>query len=186
MFCNKCGNQIPNEASTCPVCGAQTEFTSFSRVEPQTTVELPMKWHKFLVYFALWAGAAVNLFNGITTMSGGHYEGYTSMVYAVFPSLKTLDTICGLLMIGLAALGAYAAYSLLKFNVGAPQKLMYLYIAAAAVEVIYCIGAISILSGYADTSSILTPQVIGSVVASVAMIFVNKAYYEKREHLFVN
>ena len=150
----------------------------------------PMKWHKFLVYFALWASAVINAVQGIRVMSGGQYNDPTygnlaREVYAFFPGMKTADIIYGIILIGIAILGFLTAYKLLKLMRGAPTLLTVLYIASAAGSILYIIMAVSALKGYRDTSD-LTASAIGSLIGSVVMIIVNNIYYKKRERLFVN
>ena len=169
---------------------------SFAGTDPNMTYvqanrDLPMNWHKFLVYFCLWAGAIINFLSGITSVGGGQYESYgvsADMIYSYFRGLKTADVIYGIALIGIAAFGFYTAYNLLKMKKGAPKLLLILYAVVAAVSVIYTIAVIVIIKGsYAriDTSSI-TASASTSVIISVIMIIINNIYYKKREHLFVN
>ena len=68
MFCTKCGKEISGQRF-CPNCGAENRNLNeqnssynassnafdISAVQP----ELPMKWYKFLIYFALIARITV-------------------------------------------------------------------------------------------------------------------------------
>lgn len=147
---------------------------------------LPMNWHKFLVYFALWAGAVLNVIYGIITLTGGQYGIYKELVYAVIPGLKAPDIIYGISLIGLGGFGFYVAASMLKFKKGAPKLLQYLYIAAAALSVLYVIIAVIILSKYSGDLGSVIASVAVTLVIAVVMVIVNNIYYKKREHLFVN
>lgn len=44
-------------------------------LESQRAEAYPMKWHKFLIYFALWAGAVLNLISGVQMFSVGLNAG---------------------------------------------------------------------------------------------------------------
>ena len=47
-----------------------------------------MKWHKFLVYFALWANAILNVIMGILSLTGAKYGAYKDLVYDYLPQMK--------------------------------------------------------------------------------------------------
>ena len=74
MFCTKCGKEITDGQRFCPGCGAENKNVSqqtygsmnTSNTFDVSTVQnvLPMKWYKFLIYFALIAGAIYEVFNG--------------------------------------------------------------------------------------------------------------------------
>lgn len=149
----------------------------------------PMKWHKFLVYFALWAAAILHLFNGIMAITGKQYEAQgvrASLIYSFFPSLKTGDVIYGVLLIGLAAVTVITALKLLKFKKGAPMWLKMLYLLGLIASLFYVIIVTSALKKYnADTSEFVGNAVISAII-SVAMIAINHVYYGKREAMFIN
>jgi hypothetical protein len=144
-----------------------------------------MAWHKFLVYFALWAGALMNLLLGIVCLTGSQYD-YPEIVYRIIPDLKAPDMVYGVLLILLALFGVITAVNLLKLKKGAPKLLLFLYFAAAAACLIYTIWGAGVLSAYTDEVSSIIASAIGSVIGSVVMIIINHIYYKKRSHLFVN
>ena len=63
--------------------------------------ELPMKWYKFLIYFALFFAAIIDLINGIKYISGNQYGStyLNELVYIKFPTLKPIDIMMGIVMI---------------------------------------------------------------------------------------
>ena len=145
-----------------------------------------MKWHKFLVYFALWASALINLIMGIVTLTGAQYGSYRDLVYAMLPGMKAPDLIYGLLLIVTAVFALITVLSLLKFKANGPKLLFLLYALVAVVTVIYVVWSCIVLSKYdADLSDVIT-RTVASLITSVVMIIVNKIYYGKRAHLFVN
>ena len=91
MNCINCGQPINDNAAFCEHCGQPRQ-----EVEQQPVIAPPpMKWFKFLIYFSLFAGAALNLINGITTILGTQYGEHAELVYATFGSLRTFDIVCG-------------------------------------------------------------------------------------------
>lgn len=163
-------------------CSSQQAYAQQAVQQP----EQGMKWHKFIVYFAIWASAFISFVNGIRCLTGGHYGEYKEMVYAFIPGLKAPDILYGLLALGAVAIAIVTGLSLLKFRANGPKLLTILYIYSAGSSLLYLVWAGAVLSSKgADVSSVIG-SVIGSLVGSVVMIFVNKAYYAKRAHLFVN
>lgn len=152
----------------------------------QPVQEQGMKWHKFLVYFSLWAGAIYNFVNGIKFMTGAQYEGKKDLVYAVIPNLKAPDIFFGFICVVVGIMAAVTAVSLLKYKASGPKLLTTTYIVGVAGSLIYVIMASSVLSKYnVDLSSVYSSASV-NIIVSVAMIIVNSIYYKKRAHLFVN
>ena len=208
MVCHSCGTEYPDGTKFCPFCGATAPETPaqsdavFQQQEqapqqpiaqgfvPQNVTDpyqgTPMKWHKFLVYFALWASAVLNLVNAIMCFTGAHYGELAQDIYAFFPSLKTADTIYGLLLLVIVALAVITALRLMKLKVGAPKLLTCLYILVIVSTILYLLLAASAMKGYASFGELLNTSTITSLLVSAIMLIVNIVYYRKRTSLFVN
>ena len=66
----------------------------------------PMKWHNFLIYFALWLAALVMIFNAYRFFTG-KIEGSAAdvrYIYSLWPELKGIHTVMGILCTGAAVL----------------------------------------------------------------------------------
>jgi len=196
MFCPYCGHHNSAEATFCEKCGkalnATNQQSSLSYDQPayvdppvQTTVQHSMKWFKFLIYFALFAGAVINFSNGISMLTGSQYNGQADLVYATFDGLRTFDMIFGLLAMALAVFGIYTRFQLSGFRKNGPRVLVALYLAVAAYNVLYIIAAHAMLP---ETLVELTnfSGVYGNLASNVVMAFVNNSYLKKRADLFVN
>ena len=86
MNCKNCGAAMPEDTRFCPECGEPVGVQLDANAQPAAGMSaqyaaqpaapadkyqgFSMKWHKFLVYFALWAGALVNLFSGYMMLAG--------------------------------------------------------------------------------------------------------------------
>ena len=149
--------------------------------ETPTQPDMPMGWHKFLIYFSLWAGAVVNLINGFQLLTGAQYEDNADWIYSMYGGLRGVDMLFGAAILALAAACIYVRFQLAGYKRNAPNLLMYLYVANVVVTLAYPLLV-----------SMTTPLSFGevfsatSLVGPVAFIFINKTYYEKRMHLFVN
>lgn len=187
-FCQYCGKEIPNDARFCPHCGAtltaaQNDFQSNMNMnQTYSQVQLPMNWYKFLIYVALFLGAIGNAYTGFQLLTGSHYEGMSSMVYAYYPSLKTIDIVVGAATIALAVFAIVVRQKLANFQSDGPRMLITLYVGSVAVSVIYLILVMGVIGSDVIEISTLMP----SLSVSIVMAIVNKIYFDKRQHLFIN
>ncbi len=142
----------------------------------------PMKWHKCLIYFALWLGAVMNAFTALSLFTGSAYgdAATTERVYRFYDGLKTVDIVMALLLIALAAYQIMARFALAGFKAKGPKMLSCCYIANAAITAIYALCVSSVTDG-----AVPFTDSISGIVGSIAMVFINQAYYNKRAHLFV-
>ncbi len=145
-----------------------------------------MKWFKFLIYFSLWAGAVLNLINGVMLLTGGVYDGQADFVYDTLDGIQTIDMIVGFLSIALAVFGIYTRFRLAGYYKNGPSSLTILYVGSIIVNLVYIIGVYSILAGYDLSEIIDVSSFISGSVMSAVMIFANISYFNKRKHLFVN
>ncbi|MDD6049959.1 MAG: hypothetical protein PUC00_01605 [Clostridiales bacterium] len=148
------------------------------------TQSTPMKWHKFLIYFGLWLGGILTALTGVGLVTGSAYEttGSTAdQVYRVFPSLQPVDVVMGIFAILLGALMIVARFDLARFKHNGPKRLYIVYGANAAFVLVY-----PLLVSAMTTLSFMELLDIGSLIGSILGIVINKVYYDKRMHLFVN
>lgn len=145
------------------------------------TKEMPMKWHKFLIYFNLWVSAISALASGMMMMTGAHYDGMADDVYYMFGAMKAVDIFFGLFSIGLAILAIVARFALARYQQRGPKLLMGLYGANAAMALLYAVVA-STVTGI-EIGELLE---VGTVVSSLVWMVINRSYYGKRAHMFTN
>ena len=192
MFCPNCGTAVENDARFCPKCGGTISATAQPQaqpyVQPQVQPQQPalgMGWFKFLIYFGLFAGALSNFYSAYQLLSGDVYEGAASLVYAVIDGLEGLDKIAGIGLAITAILGLVARFRLSGFKKNGPKMLNAVYIAAAAVQLIYVIGANAIMPSLVLSNMDFSSMYV-SMAVSIAMVGVNTKYFNNRKHLFVN
>ena len=188
MFCPKCGTPLDDGVNICPTCGMVVGENNYSQQQQyqyyQAGPMLEMKWYKFLIYFSLFASAVLNAITGLQMLTGAHYGGAAEYVYSYFEGLKGLDILVGLLSIGIAALAVYTRIRLAGYFQNGPKMLLYLYASSAIINLVYIIGLNMVIGEVAEMIDTIT--FISSTVVSAIMIFVNKSYFDKRAHLFVN
>ncbi len=188
MYCYKCGAENENTAKFCRACGADLSTAQAPHqpsIPAQQDPALKMGWYKFLIYFSLFAGAVLNVFDAISLLTGGIYGGEAELVYSVFDGLKSLDAFIGITTLGLAGMCIYTRFRLSGFYKNGPMMLNITYIASLAVNLIYIIGVSSIVPDILSDASTVSSEV-SSMITAIVMIFANTVYFKKRSHLFVN
>ena len=148
--------------------------------------QLPMKWHKFLIYFWLWLQALVCVGSAGQVMSGlifGSQE-IGEQVFQTYASMKPLCTAIGVAYLILAVYVIYTRFQLARLKSGAPGKLLLIFVFSLVLNLAFIIGAAAV-SGVAITD-LMDSQFAGSVAMIIVMLLANKNYYDKRAHLFVN
>lgn len=198
MFCMKCGQEIPDNASVCEHCGQPTqqaaqqpeyqptyytEQPSEYQTAPPAKQQMPMKWFKFLIYFALFAGPILNFINGFSMLTGAQYGADAEMVYAVIKGLRFFDILCGVILIGLAVFGIITRFQLSGYKYHGPRMLTILYAGIAVYDLIYIVG-LNIIMPDAVLAQLDFASTYGALAGSVVFIFVNHIYFKKRSHLF--
>ena len=174
--CHQCGYPLNSTQLVCPHCGTPT---SDGRQETaQKKAEgYKMKWYYFLIYFATFANAILNVITAIMCFTGVRYGGRTDLVYAVFPGSQIGDVICGIICIGLAIFVLVTRSALRHYKHQAPQLVFWVYILNAIVPMMS-----AVITGliFYDVLTWL-PLAIAVIIANI-----NRIYFEKRRELFIN
>ena len=151
MQCPKCRAAMPNGAKYCTECGAKLPVQPDSvpnvpqpaiqeapayEAQPVMTEAPPaqelqpcgMKWYKFLIYFALWAGAIVNLIDSLQFFTGSILGDDVEILYAYYPLLKVLNLAFALILVTYAVFAIYTRHRLAQFRQNGPACLHALYL----------------------------------------------------------
>lgn len=199
MYCTKCGKEISDNQRFCTNCGAESKngsdlFQGTTSNSSNTfdisegTTSMPMKWYKFLIYFALIAGAVLNLANGIMMVTGGIYSVQTGgqatadLIYSMYGmSLKMVDMFYGIVLFAIAVLAIMARNKLANYKNDGPKFLYLVYGISLGVVLVY-----NILVGAITGVGIFNVTTVTQLVIQGIMIYANIVYFNKRLHLFVN
>ena len=204
MQCPKCRAAMPNGAKYCTECGAKLPVQPDSvpnvpqpaiqeapayEAQPVMTVAPPaqelqpcgMKWYKFLIYFALWAGAIVNLIDSLQFFTGSILGDDVEILYAYYPLLKVLNLAFALILVTYAVFAIYTRYRLAQFRRNGPACLHALYLVQLAMVLIYWLAGSLILGEWLDLASGFS-----DLISSIVILCINIVYFRKRKHLFVN
>ncbi len=151
-----------------------------------TEKPLGMAWYKFLIYFALIAGAILNIIYGINYITGGIYFSQTNgqvsaedVYYYYGDGLRFVDILFGLFLIAFAVFGIVLRNRLAKFKPDAPKLVYIFYAVSAGGSLLYAILVAAITSTQIGASQVL------SIITSIVFLILNVMYFRKREHLFV-
>ena len=175
-----------------------TENSNFQKVDYAKTEQIheyayytenkpdkPLNWHKFIIYFSLWAGALRTLLNGSEFLKEDVYGRNTYRIYKAFPIMHTMNTFYGWVIIALAGYKIYVRFQLAGFKKNAPQKFIYMYI----IEIFIGLSYLAICATIANTSIskvINSGEFFGKMVVAIIIILINKRYYDNRKYMFVN
>ena len=155
--------------------------------QPVQQYPYPMNWYKFVIYFALFAGAVLNAINGILHLTGSVWEMQdvsADMVYAVFGGMQAVDIIYGIGAIALAAFDIVTRMHLAKFRKTGPKFLSVCYGVAVGLTLLYIILT-SAVTGISIGDLVGATEIM-QLVVSIVMLVVNIVYFNKRASLFVN
>lgn len=164
-----------------------TSQRSHSKPCPGYAGDYPMAWFKFLIYFMLFANAAINIFTAVTYLTGSVYLGEdmtmsdVEALYMFYPTAKMIDVIYGVLLIALAAYAIFTRFQLSGFKRRGPFLFILMYVLNLVIGLLY---SISIMFTF-ETGLLGFISFVPSIITSVVMIFVNIVYFRKREELFV-
>ncbi len=204
MQCPKCRAAMPNGAKYCTECGTKlpVQPDSVPNVPQPSIQEAPayeaqpvmteappaqelqpceMKWYKFLIYFALWAGAIVNLIDSLQFFTGSILGDDVEILYAYYPLLKVLNLAFALILVTYAVFAIYTRYRLAQFRQNGPVCLHALYLVQLAMVLIYWLAGSLILGEWLDLASGFS-----DLISSIVILCINIVYFRKRKHLFVN
>ena len=138
------------------------------------------------------AGIVAGL-KALTVLTGAHYRGGASLVYSILSSLRVIDILFGISLLLFAVFCVVTRYDLARFRRQGPTRYLWVYGLSIILPVVYLIAVFAVLSGYSSMFSLssLIPsdsviEIIVYAVFDVIMIIVNKIYFDKRRHLFVN
>ncbi len=181
MYCEKCGHQIEEGSSFCPSCG---------NVVVPGRVAAPafgMKWYKFLIYFALFAGAVLNLVNAVPYLTGSIYGEDSDLVYGLIDGLQILDKCMGLALIGRVVLFLVTRFSLAKYRENGPKLVVACYASDIVLSILYIVGLFVVYNGIVDITEVVNlSELVMPILVDIAMIVYNVKYFKDREELFVN
>ena len=185
MFCQKCGNKIPEGMNTCPVCGYVGPKSENLTTSPDHLVMIGMNWYKFLIYFALIAGAVLNFLSAITYITGTAYiseygeVGY-QMILAEFGfGLRLLDYAYAAFAVYIGIRAIIVRSKLAQYKTEAPTEYIRILVYLFVARIIYLIGLSIVVGEFAFEDLIINIIVYGIFLA------LNRIYFEKRKFLFV-
>ena len=145
-------------------------------------IDKPMKWYKFLVYFALWAGAIVNFSSAVYGILGIPEGKDEQVFYSYVYGYETFKCVTGIFLLGFVAFQIYTCIQLLGYRKKAPFLINAVYFSILAYELI----SVIIISLMVNASAVkLVGTIIGLFIVYVPVCALNAVYFYKRKHLFV-
>lgn len=143
----------------------------------------PMKYHKFLIYFSLWLGAAINLLGGIAIVTGMILGEDMQAVYAAFPGYQALNVVYGCILLLLAAVCVAVRTALARYRRRGPKMLIALLTVNLILAPLYGVlaGAVTRI----PLGQLMDASDAAQFAGTLAIVIATFVYYKKRESLFV-
>ena len=156
---------------------------------PAVAAAPPMKWYKFVIWVQLFLSA---LSFAVTTFQLA--QGVFTLVSDIFPSLAAaygyvpgewvlftvFNVVFAVLFCALAVMCIVVRQELAAFRRVGPTHYYVLMGAIIGVQLLYIVIQ-SLMMG----TLLMNPAAFSGLFFAVALIFINKAYFDKRMHLFV-
>ena len=179
-------NQYYGGVNNQPYAAPAQNYYQGYNPQPVNQPQMKMNWFKFLIYFALFAGALMNLSQGFLYLTGSIYETLdgidSSWVYMLYEDLESADKLYGLLLIAVAVIDIVARFSLAGFKKNGPMLINIAYILPIVSSVIYVIMVSGVVGDLTDA----TLTSFSSIITGIIFMLANAVYFKKRKHMFVN
>ncbi len=187
MFCSNCGKNLNGSETFCSACGHAVHG---SEAEPTAvpytqSPALPMKWYKFVIYFQLFAGAVLYVYDAFQYATGMVYGGFQTagMVFTVYPGLQFLNYGMTAVSLALAVFAIVLRQRLARFKANAFPSLYVYYLSGFVCSLLYAIASTLITKINFFDVTMVSP-LIAALIGSGVMILLSIAYFNKRKHLF--
>lgn len=174
-YCHNCGTEVKAaEQTKTPDASSYYVNKEVARNQPaqtQNSTQAPdpsqykMGWHKWLIYFILWAWMVVDAANFVSCMEYANYIGFLGVIGIAYLALAVADVV--------------VRFKLAKFKEGAPKMLLYLTLCSVVVEFLFYVTISS--SPYFTVDSNAGVM----IAARIGFAIGNHRYYASRSELFV-
>ncbi len=188
MLCPNC--KAPVERNECTKCG--TILTDLDRLDTQVSEKTlqrrkhySTRWYHFLLYYAFFEVAVLNVFQGVRMLTGDFFgpARLIERMYAEVPGAQSLVLLCAVLSFAYAGLGLFTRSRLKGYRKSAPWLVLLFYTGDIVIYLIPILGLPALMQGtpwnYSPDISMLF-----QIIRSVIMVVCNAVYFEKRRHLF--
>lgn len=199
----------PESSSGNDVASVADKNGDISMSEPSQQPTKPqrgMKWYKALLVI-LWISIISNIISGAIYFTGLIYQGYAEKVYAMLPSLLTVDRVFGVFCFAMVIFIFIVWLELKKYKKMAPKLVTIMYAINTVALIAYTLILYSIIGSaettiiygdryiqgmyeyqeYLDLSEVaFSASDVASFIASIVMTVANCIYFHKRADMFVN
>ena len=135
-----------------------------------------LKWHKFLIYFGLWA-------SGIFALVSGLFQLTVMNEIQFFPTWLTMSYGVAVIIWGCYCI--YVRFQLAGFKKNAPQKFLLSMLAYAIIQLAFIvISSLSLGLPPGEVIPVVAPTLIGWVIGTGIVYWIHKTYYDNRKDLF--
>lgn len=182
-----------------PVQQTQQQFSQPSYYEQHSYLEhkdppnLPyigMAWYRFVIYFQLFACAAMSIFYGVRFLTGHQYGEYKNLYWSYFDGLKTLDLVHAITYFVIAVSAIIIRFMLANYKKNSPKMYIGMIIVIVLSDIIYLFVILGIINKRARVHvglfDVVDYMFVIELVIYTIMIVCNIIYFKKRSYLFTN
>ncbi|MBE6601894.1 MAG: hypothetical protein E7637_05250 [Ruminococcaceae bacterium] len=148
-----------------------------NKKERKTPKKFGMKYYYFLIYFALYAGAATNLIFALLYSIGKAYKGAT-LVHEVYPWIALIDSLYSFVLIALAIFAVYVRSALANYKKTAPKLIVLLHLLSGLGGLAYLIAVDEAANVDVGVGSVVV------ILVSVVRVIIDGIYLRRRASLF--
>ena len=188
MLCPNCKATFGGKE--CPACGTiVTELDALEAQIPQRTVRRVKhrsdRWYRFLLYFAFFEVAVLNVSQGIRMLTGAYFGSARLMdhLYAEVPGAQGLVLFCALLSFAYAGLGLFTRSRLKDYRKSAPWLVLVFYTGDAVINLLLIFRMAALMEG-TNWQVNEDPVAMFQIVRSLVMVVCNAIYFAKRRKQF--
>ena len=141
----------------------------------------PLKWHKFLIYFAMWVWAINSIATGINMLSGFYYGDASVEVYSYFPRLQKVDTVFAVIYLLFGIFTIFTRFRLSRFHKGSLKLFTWCLILQPIVLSLYHFFFFAHTTVLYESVPL---EIAENFIACAIILVSSRIYYKKREELF--
>lgn len=178
--CPHCHYESPVDSDFCPACGAPMDEAAAQRRavnEYINAAALPMKWHKFQIYFSLPLSMLMAVYGLFTVWPEMSAADFSRVSPDIVSYVRLALYLALAVQLALLPVLIYTEINLIRLRWRGVRALLCLY----AAQVIFAAAEAYLMRRIGEA---VPMDVVLSAAEEAALFFLCRAYYRKRRALF--
>ena len=158
----------------------QQQKELFARSNSSNSIFYKLKWHKFLIYFFLWIRMLLCFYWAYNLLSGRTWGEYLQKISQLFPKVRMVDSVFGLLFTILGCFIIFVRFRLAKFRRASVDLLQIQFLLFPLLIIFYYRA----INSNAQVELYTFKGMESSIIIAAILIISSHFYYKKRNALF--